>query len=116
MRAPDFRRLSGRGLLCVTAFLLTSQLTDSAQAADKPSVTRLSPPGLQAGTTTEIKFVGKPGDGTLQVDVRGLASLYSGYRSPEQVALVGQLEGSDDARALAQTVFAGPEPWMADAF
>ena len=34
---------------------------------EPPQIDRLSPPGMQRGVTTEIKLVGKPGDGPLQV-------------------------------------------------
>lgn len=38
-------------------------------AAEAPKITRLSPPGMQLGTTAEVKLVGKPGDGKLQLDL-----------------------------------------------
>lgn len=39
-------------------------------AAEAPKITRLSPPGMQRGTTAEIKLIGKPGDGKLQLDLK----------------------------------------------
>ncbi len=55
------------------------------------------------------------GDGRLRLDVRALASLYSGYASPFTLASFGQLDGDPESLALARAVFAG-QPSLADMF
>lgn len=60
--------------------------------------------------------VERGGDGTLAADVRALASLYSGFASPDQLALVGGLEGDAASLERAAAAFAGPTPTMADMF
>jgi predicted acetyltransferase len=57
------------------------------------------------------------GRGTMRLDVRGLASLYSGFRTPRDLIMVGQLDCTDDAMlADAATAFAGSPPAMTDMF
>lgn len=56
------------------------------------------------------------GDGDLRVGPRGLAPLYTGHRSPAQLALAGMVSGDRAALERAAAVFAGPSPWMADMF
>ena len=56
------------------------------------------------------------GDGRLQIDVRGLAPLYSGYASAHELISTGYIEGAEADLGLADAVFAGPAPWMADFF
>jgi predicted acetyltransferase len=60
--------------------------------------------------------VRKGGRGRLKSDVRGLAPLFSGHFSATQLALTGMLQGAEADMALASTAFAGPSPWMSDAF
>jgi predicted acetyltransferase len=56
------------------------------------------------------------GEGRLRLDVRGLASIYSGYFSPEGAAAAGLLEGDPEDLRRAAGFFAGPAPWMPDMF
>ena len=56
------------------------------------------------------------GEGRLRMDVRGLASIYSGYFSPEGAAAAGLLEGDPEDLRRAAGFFAGPAPWMPDMF
>lgn len=56
------------------------------------------------------------GTGDLALDIRGLASLYTGLFSPHQLQLAGYLSGRDSAQAIATQLFAGAEPWMPDFF
>jgi len=56
------------------------------------------------------------GQGTVEMDVRGLAALYSGYLSARDLVLAGRARGPEAALDLASAVFAGPLPWMRDAF
>jgi predicted acetyltransferase len=50
------------------------------------------------------------------LDIRGLAPLYSGLFSAQQLASLGYLEGSEEVLAIATPLFAGPCPWMPDFF
>ena len=56
------------------------------------------------------------GGGHLKLDVRGLAPLFSGHLSPQQLEKSSQIEGPEADLEMAATVFAGPVPWMSDAF
>lgn len=56
------------------------------------------------------------GQGDLKLDVRGLASLYTGLFSPQQLQQMGYLEGPEAALALAGQAFGGASPWLADFF
>ncbi len=60
--------------------------------------------------------VQRGGAGTLRLDVRGLAPLYSGLVSPKALAAVGLVEGAADVLAEAGALFASPPPWMPDFF
>ena len=56
------------------------------------------------------------GNGDLQIDVKGLASLYTGLFSPRQLQLAGYLQANQEALLTATLLFAGSEPWMPDFF
>ncbi len=56
------------------------------------------------------------GKGELQLNIRGLAPLYTGLYAPSQLQVSGYLEGSDNAILAATQIFTGVEPWMADFF
>lgn len=56
------------------------------------------------------------GSGALRIHVRGLAALYSGFLSAEDLALRGLAEGAPRDLARASAVFAGPAPAMRDFF
>jgi predicted acetyltransferase len=60
--------------------------------------------------------VQRGGDGTLHVDIRGLAAMYSGHLSPAELKAAGYLDGPDEDLAAATAIFAGPTPWMPDIF
>ena len=53
---------------------------------------------------------------TVSVDVRGLAALYSGFLSAEELSRAGLADGSGDALAAATALFAGPAPWLPEIF
>lgn len=61
-------------------------------------------------------FTRDGGRGEMKIDVRGLASLYTGYSTAQELAQAGMLSGSPEALAAATAVFAGPTPWLADMF
>lgn len=53
----------------------------------------------------------------LTITIRGLAALYSGHLSAQELSRAGLLECSDQAAlALATAIFAGPQPRLADWF
>ncbi|MGJ3246665.1 MAG: GNAT family N-acetyltransferase [Elainellaceae cyanobacterium] len=56
------------------------------------------------------------GKAELAIDIRGLASLYSGLFSPHQLQLAGYLTGTDTSMAIATQLFSSTEPWMPDFF
>jgi predicted acetyltransferase len=56
------------------------------------------------------------GRGAVTLDIRGLASLYSGFLSAEELRVAGLCDGSDADLATASALFAGPAPWLADMF
>lgn len=60
--------------------------------------------------------VRKGGRGRLRIDVRGLASLYTGYLGAEELLATDYIEGPDKDLAAATAAFAGPAPWLADFF
>ena len=66
-----------------------------------------------AGGRATVKRGGK---GSVRLDIRALARLYTGRYSPWELALAGRLEaGEKDMEKLAP-VFAGPMPWLPDEF
>ncbi len=60
--------------------------------------------------------VTRGGRGDLQVTIRSFASLYTGLFSPNQLQLIGQLSGTDQALHTAAQIFLGNLPWRPDFF
>jgi len=60
--------------------------------------------------------VTRGGRGDVALDVRGLASIYSGYATGHDLRLVGLAAGGDAELAALTALFAGPAPWMAGDF
>jgi predicted acetyltransferase len=60
--------------------------------------------------------VERGGRGTLRLDVRGLAAMYTGFHSPADLRAAGFADADDASLASATALFAGPHPWMADHF
>ena len=58
----------------------------------------------------------KAGRNTLRLDVRALASLYTGHLSARRLADLDLIEGSSTSLNLAERIFAGPPPSMPDYF
>lgn len=56
------------------------------------------------------------GRGSVKLDVRGLAPLFSSHLSATELALVGMADARDSDLAAANAVFAGPRPWINDHF
>jgi predicted acetyltransferase len=60
--------------------------------------------------------VARGGRGSVKVDVRGLAPMYTGLLGAEELKATGYIEGPDDELAIATAIFGGPAPWLADFF
>ena len=60
--------------------------------------------------------VRKGGRGSVRVDVRSLATVYSGHLSPLALRSIGAIEGEETELATLGALFAGPAPWMPDMF
>lgn len=56
------------------------------------------------------------GDGSMSIDIRGLASLYAGHFTPQALKIIGSLDADDETLITAGDIFAGPAPWMPDMF
>ena len=56
------------------------------------------------------------GDGRINLHVRDLAALYSGFLAPGELTTLGSLSAPTGDLGLAGAVFAGPRPWMPDMF
>jgi predicted acetyltransferase len=50
------------------------------------------------------------------MDIRTLASLYTGFLSPEALRSVGALVADDASVRLASALFCGPSPALPDMF
>lgn len=64
---------------------------------------------------------GKPtvergGDGSFRLDVRALAALFAGHQPTADLVAVGLAECDAEVAEVADALFLGPEPWMADVF
>jgi len=60
--------------------------------------------------------VTKGGKGELQLDIRGLAPLYTSLFTPSHLQLAGKLNATETALLAATQIFAGVSPWMANFF
>ncbi len=57
----------------------------------------------------------KGGKGNFNLDIRGLATLYTGLFSPQQLQLAG-IDATQKTLSTATQIFAGTSPWMMDFF
>ncbi|MEZ6241700.1 MAG: GNAT family N-acetyltransferase [Phycisphaerales bacterium] len=73
------------------------------------------PWSLHVGGSEGVVEPGATG-GEIEMGVRALAALYSGYESPSALAARGRLTGDERAIRVADAVFAGPMPTMVDMF
>jgi predicted acetyltransferase len=60
--------------------------------------------------------VTRSGTGQIQLGIRDLAALYSGYYTPAELTSIGTIAGPARDLELLGAVFAGARPWMADIF
>ncbi|KOP27559.1 acetyltransferase [Hapalosiphon sp. MRB220] len=56
------------------------------------------------------------GKGELQLNIKGLAPLYTGLFTPQQLQLAGKLTATESALLAATQIFTGPSPWTPDFF
>ncbi len=56
------------------------------------------------------------GAGTIRLDIRALAALYSGFQAPAELAALGAIHAPATEVARLMAAFAGPRPWMPDMF
>ena len=62
-------------------------------------------------------YVRRGGRGAIRIDIRGLASLYTGHvNALDLLEMTSYLEATRAQVQALQAVFAGPVPWMADGF
>ncbi len=69
-----------------------------------------------AGGRAHVRRGADGGGAPVRISVRGLAALYSGYMSAEQLASVDLAQGASDDLAALTTIFSGPAPWLAEMF
>jgi len=60
--------------------------------------------------------VEKGGRGDVRIDIRSFAQLFTGLRSPAELALIGRIEGTSEELEKAGAIFSGPKPWLRDVF
>ncbi|TWU65014.1 Enhanced intracellular survival protein [Crateriforma conspicua] len=59
----------------------------------------------------------EPSQKVIGLDIRGLATLYSGHTTLRQLIRLGQADGADDqAIDLIDAAFAGPAPWLPEIY
>ncbi|MCC5821953.1 MAG: GNAT family N-acetyltransferase [Phycisphaerales bacterium] len=56
------------------------------------------------------------GDARVELDIGAMAAVYTGFASPEQLALIGRIRGDQEALSTLGAIFAGPTPSMVDFF
>ncbi len=71
---------------------------------------------VDRGTGKVSRTTRKAGRNTLRLDIRALASLYTGHLSARRLADLDLIDGSTASLNLADRLFAGPPPSMPDYF
>ncbi len=56
------------------------------------------------------------GKGELQLEIKGLAPLYTSLFTPQQLQLAGKLTATESALIAATQIFTSPSPWIPDFF
>lgn len=69
---------------------------------------------LEVGESRGLVRAG--GRGEVDIDIRGLAAIYSGHLTPLELKTTGYVDASDDELKELARFFAGPSPWMSDIF
>lgn len=71
---------------------------------------------LKLSIENGVAEVTEGGSGAVRTHVRGLASIYTGALTPQEVSLMGLLDGPADALRTLQSLFAGPAPWVGEMY
>jgi predicted acetyltransferase len=71
---------------------------------------------LSIGVGGRAEIVRRAGEYPLRMSVTALAPLYSGLWRATELAEQGLVDAPPETLAVADHVFAGPHPWMADTF
>ncbi|NNJ09947.1 sterol carrier protein domain-containing protein [Chloroflexales bacterium ZM16-3] len=56
------------------------------------------------------------GQGRLRLDIRDIATLYSGYYTPQELRYAGKIDGDLASLTAAAQIVMGPRPWLPDMF
>ncbi len=105
-RIVDVKKaLETRGYPPVDATIHLLVKDDILQERDQKFLVR-----VQGGVAT----VEPGGAGLVQLDVRGLSAMYTGYLSGSQAAALGYMRGDPNSARALEACFAGPAPWVAD--
>jgi len=109
LRVIDVERaLAERGYASTLETELAVEIVDDLLPANNATFTL----GVSGGKGE----VTHSGSAALKIDVRGLAPLYTGFMSADDLNVAGYIDGPDEALARATAIFAGPAPWLADFF
>ena len=60
--------------------------------------------------------VRKGGDGSVRIDIRSLAQMYASFRTPNELKIAGNIEGTQSDLDTLTPIFSGPRPWLRDDF
>ena len=104
--------LSERGYPPATSARLDFDVTDDVIAGNRGRWVL----SIDRGTGKVSRTTRKAGRNTLRLDIRALASLYTGHLSARRLAELDLIEGSTASLNLAERFFAGPPPSMPDYF
>ncbi len=104
--------LSERGYPSGTSTRLDFDVTDDVVAGNRGRWVL----AVDRGTGKVSRTTRKAGRNTLRLDIRALASLYTGHLSARRLADLDLIDGSTASLNLAERVFAGPPPSMPDYF
>ncbi len=104
--------LAERGYPPASSTRLTLEVTDDVIAANQGQWELR----VDAGRAEVGRAGRNAGRGTLRLDIRALAQLWTGYLGASRLAALGRLEGTPAAVQEADRLFAGPPPSMPDDF
>jgi predicted acetyltransferase len=109
LRVVDVERaLSERGYLPTIETEIAFEIVDDVLGTNN-GVFTLAVSGGKAS-------VARNGKAQLKIDVRGLAPLYTGFMTAEDLKIAGYIDGPDESLARAGAIFAGPAPHLVDFF
>ncbi|MCA9670193.1 MAG: GNAT family N-acetyltransferase [Myxococcales bacterium] len=111
LRVVDARgALEARGYASALSLSIDVELHDDGRDAERLHL-EVSAGGARCSTSSASVAP------SVRLDARGLAALYSGFAAPALLRQRGLLEGGDAAADEALgALFAGPAPWMREAF